>query len=71
MKPYEMFIECKTKLPILSEYIKILYLISSYRVFGNERYKSLCLLHGLEFVFRATTCGKSLVYKEHFDIQRP
>jgi hypothetical protein len=39
-----------------------------YRVFGNERYKSFCLLHRLEIVPRPKTCGKSLLYIGHFDI---
>jgi hypothetical protein len=41
-----------------------------YRVFGNERYKSVCLLHRLEKCSQKKTCGKSLLYIEHFDIQR-
>ena len=41
---------------------------SHYRVFGNERYKSFCLLHRLKFVPRPKTCGKIVLYIGHFDI---
>ena len=42
--------------------------LHTYRVFGNERYKSFSLLHRLEIVPRPKTCGKSLLYIGHFDI---
>ena len=40
-------------------------------MFGNERYKTFYLLLRLEILARPKSCGKSLLYLGHFDIQGP
>ena len=38
---------------------------------GNDHYTSFCLLLMLEILTRPRTCGKSVLYIGHFDIQWP